>query len=160
MSRDWGGGGACGAWGRSFYHFVPVAIKNQHATAVLRRHKNLSFSSAQRAIDLLLSRRHNEGASRLQQLVQHRALGLLDGAFVRVLANDLKQLHGLIRAGLHHASALKRHHAPKAQREARRLQCPRVFREQALCTCPPSSIRAHRSCGLAEDLGRCSAPAA
>jgi hypothetical protein len=104
------------------YHFVPVAIKHQHAAAVLRRHKDLSFSTVQCAIDLLLSRRHNEGARRLLQLVQHRALGLLDGAFVRVLAYDLKQLHGLIWAGLHHASALKRHNAPTAQREPRTLR--------------------------------------
>ena len=93
------------------YNFIPVTIKHKDAAVVLWRHNNATPTALSLG-DARLTRRHNEAARRMQQLVQHHAARLPHRTLVRILPNDLKQLDRMIGAGLQQTRAFQRNGSP------------------------------------------------
>lgn len=93
------------------YNFIPVTIKHKDAAVVLWRHNNATPTALSLG-DARLTRRHNEAARRMQQLVQHHAARLPHRTLVRILPYDLKQLDRMIGAGLQQTRAFQRNGSP------------------------------------------------
>jgi hypothetical protein len=101
------------------YNFIPVTIKHKDAAVVLWRHNNVSPTALSLG-DAWLTRRHNEAARRMQQLIQHHAVRFPHCTLVRILPYDLKQLDRMIGAGLQQTRAFERNGSPSVSVRSRR----------------------------------------
>lgn len=108
------------------YNFIPVTIKHKDAAVVLWRHNNATPTALSLG-DTRLTRRHNEAARRMQQLVQHHAVRFPHRTLVRILPYDLKQLDRMIGAGLQQTRAFQRNGSPGVSVRSRRTSEARRY---------------------------------